>query len=172
LVMLFVPVTVLMILSGFLFDPILGFVLASLILIGGTSAGFVGGRVLWPRIQHFRVFQSPLFQSIRKAVDQEGTRLIAFLRMTPFFHFMSGNLFFGSLNIRFLPYLAYSYIGMVPGTALVVVAGSVANSDSDTSGEVMLGRWVLFVLGLLVFTGVSWRITRVTRKILSENRSE
>jgi uncharacterized membrane protein YdjX (TVP38/TMEM64 family) len=166
LAVLFVPVSVLMTLAGYIFDPALGFVFASLILIGGTSIGFVGGRYLWPHIKHFEMFQASIFQSIRMAVEQEGNRLIAFLRMTPFFHFMTGNLFFGSLELRFLPYLAFSYLGMVPGTFLLVFAGSVTNSGSTDSEGVQMGQWILFGLGILVFTGVSWRITQATRKIL------
>jgi uncharacterized membrane protein YdjX (TVP38/TMEM64 family) len=166
LAVLFVPVSVLMILAGFIFGPVLGFVFASLILVGGTLIGFVGGRYLWPHINHLGMFQNPIFQSIRIAVEQEGNRLIAFLRMAPFFHFMTGNLFFGSLKLRFLTYLAFSYLGMVPGTLLLVFAGSVANSGGTDSETVRMGQWILFGLGILIFTGVSWRITQATRKIL------
>lgn len=169
---LFVPVTVLITLSGFFFGFGVGYALASVILIGGTSIGFAGGRVLWPHIQDWGMFQQKVFQAVREAVEREGNRLVAFLRMTPFFHFMTGNLFFGSLDMRFGSYMLFSYLGMIPGTALLVYAGSAANRSVTGDAGLSVWRMVFFGVGLLVFAGVSARVTQVTRRILQSSEEE
>lgn len=160
---LFVPVSVVVFSSGMLFGLGMGYLLASAVLLAGNSLGFFAGRHLWSRIRHWPMFRQRIFQAVRRAVEAEGNRLIAFLRMTPFFHFMTGNLFFGSLDLKFGPYLLFSYLGMIPGTLLVVYAGSVANRALEDESGSSVWNWIFFGLGLLVFGWVSWRITLATR---------
>lgn len=171
LVALFVPVSVVVTAAGLLFGLWKGFVVISFTLIFGILIGFVGGKWLWPKVKDASMFQRDIFQAVRKAVESEGSYLIALLRMTPFFHFMTGNLFFGSLNLKTLPYLAFSYLGMIPGTLLLVYAGSIANNSLSGEGEMSGPQIAFFVVGLLVFSGVSYRVTQVTKDILNQDES-
>lgn len=163
---LFVPVSILVFSSGMLFGLPVGFALATVILLVGTALGFVAGRRLWPRLQNWPMFQNRIFQAVHRAVEEEGLRLVTLLRLSPFFHFMTGNLFFGSLKVRFLPYLFFSYLGMIPGTLIVVYAGSIATRTLESDHRLPLWRGLLFAAGVLIFSWVSWRITLSTRKIL------
>ena len=166
LVILFVPVSVLVTASGLLFGFWMGFVVISFTLMLGIIIGFVGGKGLWPKVKDASMFQRDIFQAVRKAVEKEGHYLIALLRMTPFFHFMTGNLFFGSLDIKTVPYLLFSYLGMIPGTLLLVYAGSLANNSLSDDGGMSLPQIAFFAVGLLVFSGISYRVTKVTKQIL------
>jgi uncharacterized membrane protein YdjX (TVP38/TMEM64 family) len=167
---LFLPVSLLVFSAGMVFGVRTGFLLASVILLTGTGTGFVGGRFLWTRIRDWPMFRNRVFRAVRDAIEQEGLYLITFLRLTPFFHFMTGNIFFGSLNLRFFPYLLYSYLGMIPGTLLVAYAGSVTTQTLDEEQAVSLWQGLLFGAGILIFSWVSWRITLTTRRILESNQ--
>ena len=107
-----------------------------------------------------------MFTAIRKATEEEGYPLLVLLRMTPFMHFMTGNLFLGSLKLRFWPYMLASLSGMVPGTLLIVYGGSIAGSTLGGSSELQLWQWSLLALGIALFMGISWRITKKVRQIL------
>jgi len=171
-VLLFVPVSVPVTVAGIFFGFPGGLVPAALVLAAGAAGGFAGGRLLWPKIKYFSLFKRPVFQAVRRTFEHEGYLLLALLRMTPIMHFMTSNLFFGSLKLRFWPYLFSSLIGMVPGTLLMVYGASVASSTLTSEETVSLWEWILFAAGLLLFVGISWRLTRKTRKILQDSEGD
>lgn len=168
-ILLFVPVSVPVTVAGLFFGFRDGLLPAFAVLAAGAFGGFFAGRLLWPRIKHFSMFDGSVFQAVRKALEHDGHVLLALLRMTPVMHYMTSNIFFGSLNIRFWPYLLASLLGMIPGTLLLVYAGSVASSMFGSKEDVSFWQWLLFAGGLLLFAGISWRVTRKTRKILQES---
>jgi uncharacterized membrane protein YdjX (TVP38/TMEM64 family) len=165
----FVPVSVPVTVAGLFFGFPGGLLPAAAVLAAGTAGGFAVGRLLWPEIKHLRIFTRPVFQAVRKALEHDGHILLALLRMTPVMHFMTSNIFFGSLNIRFWPYLLHSLLGMIPGTLLVVYAGSVTSSMFGEEESVSFWQWVLFGGGLLLFAAISWRVSRKTRRILQSS---
>ncbi|HKL20544.1 MAG TPA: VTT domain-containing protein, partial [Tichowtungia sp.] len=167
-VLLFVPVSVPVTVAGIFFGFPGGFIPALSVLGAGAAGGFFVGRLLWPGIKELPLFDRPVFQAVRQALERDGTILLALLRMTPVMHFMTSNLFFGSLNIRFWPYLLSSLLGMIPGTLLLVYAGSVASSMIGSDENVSFWQWGLFGAGLLLFALISWRVSIKTRKILKD----
>lgn len=172
LTLCFSPVSIVISGAGFVFGWLWGFCVSSMVLIGGLSLGFWLGRWLWPKISNWKIFDKEIFKALQKAIETEGSMLITFLRMTPFFHFMTGNLFFGSLKLNFWKYLLFSYLGTIPGTLLVVYAGHLAASSiSEKEG---LGIWntVFFIVGAILMLGLSYRITHVTRKIMNQSGEE
>jgi uncharacterized membrane protein YdjX (TVP38/TMEM64 family) len=170
--LLFVPVSVFVFSSGMLFGVSRGFGLASLVLVLGSLLGFAVGRWLWPRIQHRSVFQGQGVRAIRRALESEGYTFIAWLRMTPVFHFMTGNIIFGSLNLKWVPYMVFSYLGMIPGTLLMTYAGSIAGGSLSDSEGVPVAQIVFFLLGFGVLILVGRRITLSTRKALQDADSK
>ena len=172
LVLLFVPASVPVVLAGVLFGFANGLALAMGVLGVGSLGGFVLGRVLWKRIRGLPWFQGARLTAARRAVELEGAWWVAFLRLVPFLHFMSSNLFFGSLPLRLLPYLAYSVIGMLPGTALLVYGGSIANRGLEGGGMPSTWRLAFLAAGAGVFGLVSWRLARRARLELARREAE
>jgi uncharacterized membrane protein YdjX (TVP38/TMEM64 family) len=168
-VLLFVPVSVPVTAAGIFFGFPAGLFPAALMLAFGAAGGFGAGRLLWPKIKDRPLFDRPVFQAVRKAIEHDGYTLLALLRMTPVMHFMTSNIFFGSLNIRPGLYLLSSLLGMIPGTVLMVYGASVASTTFSDRDEVSIWEWTLFAAGLLLFIGISWRLTRKVRKILQES---
>jgi uncharacterized membrane protein YdjX (TVP38/TMEM64 family) len=163
---LFVPVTVLIGAAGFLYGFPRGLLPSALVLMLGATAGFWGGRFFRSRLQKSAWFQHPVFRAVRRAMEENGYLLIALLRMTPFLHFMAGNLFFGTLQLHFVRYMLFSLLGMIPGTLLLVYGGSLARDGFSGAEPMSNWRALLFVLGLLIFAGIAWRITKRTRSLL------
>lgn len=168
-VVLFVPVTVPIAAAGALFGFPGGLWPAGAVLAAGSALGFLAGRRLWPRIRECAPFRDPVFAAIRQAVEEEGYVLLALLRMTPFMHFMTGNLFLGSLKLRFAPYLLASLLGMVPGTLLVVYGGSVAGLILADQSGLRFWQWGLLGLGIALFLGISWRVKQRVGAILEQS---
>lgn len=172
-VLLFVPVSVPVTAAGLFFGFAGGLLPAFAVLAAGAAGGFFVGRFLWPKIKHFSMFDGSVFQAVRKALEHDGHVLLALLRMTPVMHYMTSNIFFGSLDIRFWPYLLASLLGMIPGTLLMVYGGSVASSAVGGGDEgVSLWQWILFAVGLLIFAAISWRVGRKTHRILEEENGD
>ncbi|MDF3130997.1 VTT domain-containing protein [Kiritimatiellaeota bacterium B1221] len=164
----FVPVSVPVSLSGFFFGIGSGFLISTAVLLGGTSLGSLAGRWLWPRLKDKEMFQNDLFNALRKVMEKDGLWNIILLRMSPVFHFMTGNLFLGSLKLPFFRYLFFSFIGMIPGTLLMVSAGHLASETMVGEPDVPVWQGILFAFGVLAFAGVSWRITSRTREELNK----
>lgn len=168
--LLFVPVTLPMTLAGVVYGLVWGVVLASFVLLGTSAIGFWIGNRYWPRLQGYSMFQRPGFQAVSRAIETDGHRMIFLLRMTPFFPFMIGSLFFGSLKLKFWPCLLIGFLGTAPAKFLQVFAGAVAH-ESYTSPEGASG-WeaALFILSVVVFLVVSWRIGKNTQAILKSSK--
>jgi uncharacterized membrane protein YdjX (TVP38/TMEM64 family) len=170
LILLFMPVSVVLASAGFVFGWMWGFVVASGIILCGLSGGFGLGRWLWPKISSWSLFQHDTFHALRKAIESEGNMLICLIRMTPFLHFMTGNLFFGSLRLRFWPYLGFSYLGTVPGTLLLVYSGHLAAESVTRSEGLNFWHGGLLLTGLVLVTFLGARVTGRTRRILSKQQ--
>jgi uncharacterized membrane protein YdjX (TVP38/TMEM64 family) len=165
-VMLFVPVTVPVTAAGLLFGFPNGLWPSLTVLALGSTAGFWSGRFFRSRLQRTEWFRQPVFQAVCRAIEEGSYTLLALLRMTPFLHFMTGNLLFGTLDLRFGRYLLFSLLGMVPGTILLVYGGSIARSGFVEQHDGSLWQAVLFGVGLVLFLGIAWRVTHRARRIL------
>lgn len=165
-VLLFVPVSIPVIAAGLFFGFPGGLLPAAAILAASSSLGFATGRALRPRIDRLPAFNRPTVRAIRRAFEEKHLLLLAGLRMTPVMHFMTANLFFGSLRIRFGSYLAASLLGMVPGTLLLVYSGSMASSLTRRTEQTSAAEWILFGVGLLVLIVISRTVTRRVRSHL------
>ncbi|WFB36657.1 VTT domain-containing protein [Kiritimatiellota bacterium B12222] len=168
----FIPVSVPVSLSGFFFGIGTGLLISTGILLGGTTLGSLAGAGLWPRLKDKDMFQHTLFKALRQVMENDSLWTICLLRMTPVFHFMTGNLFLGSLKLPFLRYLFYSFMGMIPGTFLMVSAGHIASETVMSEAEVPLWQSLLFGLGVITFAWVSWHITSRTREELKKQSKD
>jgi SSS family solute:Na+ symporter len=160
MVLLFAPVTFFMVLAGVLFGFGPGLMVAMGIKGIACLGGFWVGRGLWQRLQHHPFLQSRHLATVRQLVDSRGVWVVGALRMVPFLHFMSSNLFFGSLSLRTLPYVCASLLGLLPGTALMVYGGSIAYPALARGEPVSLLRIACLVGAILLFAGLTWRLTK------------
>ncbi|MEL7336667.1 MAG: VTT domain-containing protein, partial [Planctomycetota bacterium] len=98
------------------------------------------------------------------------------LRLSPAIPFNLQNYLFGLTKVRFWPYMAISWIAMMPGTFLYVYLGHIAGVASGGGGSEgdagsSIGKWVLLGVGLLATVAVSVYVTRLAQRKLRESES-
>lgn len=135
-------------LAGSLFGFTIGLVLASFASTLGACLAFLMARfVLQESIQQ-RYGDS--LKPIHQGFQQEGNFYLFALRLVPVFPFFMINLVMGLLHIKAIHFYWVSQLGMLPGTAVYVFAGtelSKISTLSDITSPSLLAAFAL--LGLL-----------------------
>lgn len=166
----FIPGSVLTGAAGFIFGLVRGtlYTLAGATL--GASAAFLIARYLARGAIERRIAHDPRFAAIDKAVEREGFKIVALLRLSPVFPFNLLNYSLGLTKVRFLHYFTAS-VAMLPGTVLYVYYGAAADSLTAASGgkaEKGLGDWIVLGLGLAITIVVTTFVTRLAGRALRQ----
>ena len=155
-----IPGAVILTLAG---GAIFGFWLGLLVIsfassLGALLAFLVSRYLLRDWVQ--RKFQKP-FQAINSGIERDGVFYLLTLRLVPLFPFWLVNLLMGLTQLRAPRFYTVSQIGMLPGTAVFVNAGTqlaLINSLGDVLSATLIGSLVLlgifplvakFVVGVL-----------------------
>ena len=169
----YVPGSVMTLLGGALFGPLLG-VLA---VLAGAFLGMAGNwyltrRWLRPWAQR-RLAQNPRLQRVEQALSRdEGWKLVALLRLSPLFPFVLINLVCAlTSNLRFLPYMAAS-AAILPGTILYIYVGDTVRRGLTLQGGLEQGQFVLRILGVAATFAVVWVAGRTASKVLKQQLNE
>ena len=101
-----------------------------------------------------------MFRAFDKAVDQEGWRIVALLRLSPLLSFGIKNYFFGLTCVELPAYLAGTLVGMLPGLLIKVWLGA-AGRDVLTRGGPL--QWTMLAAGIVATIAASVIVTRLTR---------
>jgi pyruvate/2-oxoglutarate dehydrogenase complex dihydrolipoamide dehydrogenase (E3) component/uncharacterized membrane protein YdjX (TVP38/TMEM64 family) len=147
-----IPGAVILTLAG---GAIFGFWLGLLVIsfassLGALLAFLVSRYLLRDWVQ--RKFQKP-FQAINSGIERDGVFYLLTLRLVPLFPFWLINLLMGLTQLRAARFYTVSQIGMLPGTAVFVNAGTqlaLINSPGDVLSAPLIGSLVLLGLFPLV----------------------
>ena len=102
-------------------------------------------------------------KAINAGVEQEGSFYLFTLRLVPLFPFFVINLVMGLTPMRTLAYYWVSQIGMLPGTAVFVNAGTQLGQIESAAGILSPGILISFVL-LGIFPLIAKRIIAVVKR--------
>ncbi len=124
-VVLFMPGIVFAIVAGVAFGPVLGTILCLVAATIGASLSFLVGRFflkdsLKPRIERSATLKRFLFDD----ANQNSVYMLAVTRLVPLFPYNLQNFAYGITDIGFWPYTFWSFVFMIPGTALYTVAAA------------------------------------------------
>jgi phosphatidylserine/phosphatidylglycerophosphate/cardiolipin synthase-like enzyme/uncharacterized membrane protein YdjX (TVP38/TMEM64 family) len=137
--LLMIPVTLLVVETGILFGPWIGFVYAiSGALVSAAATYWVGrlaGRRLVRRVAGARV------QRLSRRIARRGVLAIAVIRLVPIAPFSVVNMVAGASHVGFRDFMLGTLIGMGPGTFLITLLG-------DRIGEAFREPTVLNVAAL------------------------
>ncbi len=156
-VVLLAPVWPLSIAAGLAFGA-WGVPLVVISATTGASLAFLVAR-FWVRQRVTDITRKrPVLEAIDKAVTEESWKVVLLLRLSPLVPFNLQNYFLGATDIGFFPYLAATFIGIVPGSAAYVYLGTlgrVAAAGDEGGGGLKIGLLVAglaatFVLILIV----------------------
>jgi uncharacterized membrane protein YdjX (TVP38/TMEM64 family) len=134
--------------------------------VGASLAFFVSRLLLRDRVKSFVEARAKL-RAIDEAVSEDGWKIVGLLRLSPLFPFNLQNYFFGATRIRFLPYLAATAVGIVPGTLVYVYLGTLGKAaGSDRGGGTL--KWLFFGVGLVATVAVAVFVTHKAGEKLKE----
>ena len=63
------------------------------------------------------------FRAVDKAIGKNGFKVVTLLRLSPLLPLALSNYFYGLTSVDLASYVAGSWLGMLPGTVLYVIAG-------------------------------------------------
>lgn len=132
-------------------------------IAASSSAAFVTTRYLLRGPAERLARRHKLFKAFDKAVDREGWRIVALLRLSPFLSFGIKSYFFGLTCVRLPDYAIGTFLGMLPGVVLKVWLGA-AGRDVLTRGGPL--QWTVLGVGIAATVAASVIVTRVTRSRL------
>ncbi len=170
-VVLFVPGIVLTLGAGFLFGLGWGIVVVSIASTTAAALAFLISRYAARGAVERVARKNPKFAAIDRAIGKEGWKVVALLRLSPLVPFSLSNYLYGLTSVRFAPYVATSWVAMLPATVLYVYLGAAGRTIGEKA-EKSPWEWALLALGLAATAAVTVLLTRVAKKELSKAREE
>ena len=144
---LFLPGLILTILAGALFGPFFGTVYAISGATLGATLAFLNARYIsYGKIE--KMIEGSKLEFIKKSVEEEGWKFVAFTRLVPLFPFNLLNYSFGLTKIKLSEYIWSSFLFMIPGTLGYVYLGF-AGTEIITGGENII-QTILILIAILV----------------------
>lgn len=143
-----------------------GLAAAPIILVGGTlgsTVAFLLSRsIASSRFQQW-LERHPSLQAVARAVDLEGWKIVALLRLGVPIPNAATNYMLGLTRIDFFGYVVATMIFSIPQTVLFCFIGS-AGRATLLDGSRALSSVVSIVLAVILIALISWRVRCVLRK--------
>lgn len=166
---LFFPGSLLTIGAGLAFGLWRGFLVVSAGSTLGASLAFLLARYLVRTRVEASAKNNPKFAAMDDAIGKEGWKMVAMLRLSPLLPFNLSNYLYGVTKIAFWPYVAASWVGMLPGTFLYVYLGA-AGKQASSGGDAGPWKWILLGAGLIATIIVTVWISRMAKKAVPEKK--
>lgn len=145
-----VPRSAFTVASGVLFGPLVGFIGAMAATVFAAMMAFVlvrrfGRRFARPYLQH------PAARAVELRMEYRGWLAVGSLRLIAAFPFSVTNYAAALSSIKFIPYTLATIIGVVPGTAAIVILGNALAGDGSIGALALSASlFSLGVVGLIV----------------------
>lgn len=159
----FVPKPLLNAAAGALFGIQGGLALAVAGTTLGAGAAFVLGRVLG-RDALRSLLRTRLLKAMDRQLSEHGFRSVLLMRLVPGVPFQVANYSAAVSRMHLGTFLLATALGVVPNTAVYVVAGSLAKAPDSPAFLAALGA--IAAMGLLSVAATMWR-TRAHRRVLA-----
>jgi uncharacterized membrane protein YdjX (TVP38/TMEM64 family) len=163
--LMFVPGSALTFGAGALFGVWRGTVVVSIASTTAAALAFLLARHLARGPVAALASRHSVFGAIDRAVSEGGWRVVGLLRLSPVMPFSAGNYLFGLTGVRFWPYVAASWLGMLPGTLLYVTLGHAGRTAVDGTAR-SSAEWALLGAGVLATAVVSVHLGRRAKAVL------
>jgi uncharacterized membrane protein YdjX (TVP38/TMEM64 family) len=158
------PMWPLTVLSGVLFGPVMGVVLASIASTLAASAGMLGARYFARDFVARRLGTSRHFTRLNALIETHGVAVVAFTRLVPLFPFSPLNLAFGLTPVPATTYIFWSWVCMLPTTVIYVVGGGTLKL-AIAEGRV---PWPAIAVALIVAVALAVVARAVRRKMAAD----
>lgn len=171
---LLIPASLLTVLAGAAFGPVLGTAVVSVSSTLGAAAAFGVGRYLARPAVQARIQGNARFAAVDRAIASRGASIVLLLRLSPLFPFSLLNYALSLTAIRFPEYVLASWAGMLPGTvAYVALGGAAAAAAQSAAGEGPGAlQLALYVAGAAATLGVTKVVSDAASKALAEAEAQ
>jgi uncharacterized membrane protein YdjX (TVP38/TMEM64 family) len=122
-----------------------------------------------------RLQRRPKFAAIDRAVGRSGWQIILLMRLSPIFPFGIFNYALGLTAVKFRDYFIGTLIGVIPGTAAYIYAGTLIRDLANLTGSRPARtplEWAFYVIGLIATVVVCVYIVRLARVTLAQSQLE
>lgn len=170
-VILALPASVLVILSGFLFGLVKGYGLVVLGNLFGSTAAFLIGRNVARKAVEKRIGENPRLQAIDMAIQDSGLSVVVLTRLSMVLPYNLLNYAYGLTSVRLRDYVIGTTVGMLLPLLLFAFLGTTAKDlTSVLQGQVQLQgqAWVLAFVGLVTIGIAVALITTKAKRALDE----
>jgi uncharacterized membrane protein YdjX (TVP38/TMEM64 family) len=169
--LLLLPLSLMMMLAGFLFGLGQGFAIVWIAgLIASSTAFWIGRSFARDWIER-RIQRQPTFMAIDRAIQRKGFLVVLLTRLVMLVPYPWLNYSLGLTNVSFRDYALATNIGSMPTFFLFVYLGTtVSNIAAIVNGDISLegSELVIAILGLATVAGLVLLIVRVAGRILKE----
>lgn len=170
---LFIPASLLTLGAGAIFGVAKG---TGIVVVGatlGATLSFLLARSVLRRKVESMTEGSAKFRALDRAIGREGAKIVFLIRLAPVFPFTYINYAFGLTDVKAVPYVLSTLIGIIPGTfAFVYLGYSGAEAAAGDAGEARLAINIAgAVLALVATIFVARVATKAIRKAGIEDES-
>lgn len=168
----FVPGSGSMMIAGFLFGLLPGFLYAAIAIAVGAQSAFLAGRFGARRWVEGKVAGNRRLQAIEKGLAEEAFFIVVLTRLSLVIPFNVLNYAYGLTSVTARTHLAATTLGMLPAVGLYVYLGTLARDLGQIlSGEATpsdLGYWIL-AAGVGAIVVLTWAIHRAASRALARH---
>jgi uncharacterized membrane protein YdjX (TVP38/TMEM64 family) len=118
------PAAIMTLAAGAVYGVVTGTVLVSLSSITAATLAFLLARGAFRQRVEKIAEGNKTFGSLNRAIEKEGARIVALVRLSPVFPFTIVNYLFGLTPVKLASYFFASWIAMLPGTLAYVYFGA------------------------------------------------
>lgn len=165
---LFLPRSILTVAAGLLFGLGWGCLWVVVSANLGANLAFLAGRHFAGGLVRRWTGDEGRLAALDRAVGRDGWKIVALTRLSPVFPFALLNYAFGLTQVRWRQFALGSFLGMLPGTVLLVTLGTLADLAAE-AGDEKPGPLTSYLLGgaLLVAIAATLVVTRFARRAVA-----
>lgn len=140
------PAALMTLAGGAVFGFLAGTLVVSIASTAGATLAFLLARTVLRQRTSRWAEQSPRFAGLSRAIESQGGRIVALVRLSPVFPFTVVNYLFGLTPVRPGSYILASWMAMLPGTAAYVYFGAALGEAATGADPVQ--KTIRLALGL------------------------
>lgn len=168
--LLLAPGALLTIAAGLSFGWSGGFAIVAIAALLAAALAFALSRsVFRPQIASLMEAR-PRLKALDRAVARQGWKAVLLLRLSGLLPFNLQSYLFGATGVGFWPYLAATFLGLIPGATLFSYVGATAGllAGGEARGP---EQWLVFGAGLLATLAAALLVARSAKRHLAVRTS-
>jgi uncharacterized membrane protein YdjX (TVP38/TMEM64 family) len=145
---------------------------APLVFAGGllsATAAFLAGRHFARSYVQSVARSRPVMRATEEAINDEGWKIVALVRLSPVIPFGAQNYLFGTTGVRLATYLMVTALAIIPGGLLNVYVGILGREAAEGSSSPL--GWAFLGVGIVATIVGTVLITRKAREKLGQYRN-